>query len=232
MIPYLLTGLSLGLASSLHCVGMCGPLALALPVQAFPPAKKIYAIALYHTGRIASYTALGLIAGLIGQQVSLAGYQQWFSIAVGIGLLATLFFYARKRHIGNRSFLYRKVQGFMVQHMQHPTLRGIWLTGMGNGLLPCGMVYMAIAAALTSDSMLAASGTMLFFGLGTLPLMTMVSLTAMYLRPSARNRIRKISPLITAFLGVLLILRGLNLDIPYLSPLLRPLTGAPISCHP
>jgi sulfite exporter TauE/SafE len=230
-ISFLLTGFGLGFAGSLHCVGMCGPLALALPLKAFSGAKQVVAMMAYHFGRVISYSLLGLITGFIGRQFFLAGYQQLFSIIIGTALVLWLFFAFNNKFISRRSRVYHKVQAWIIHYMQQPSIKNMLLTGIGNGLLPCGMVYLAIAAAAASGNILSGAGFMLFFGLGTIPLMGMVTVAGLRIGPKARNSLRKVSPYLTAFIGVLLILRGLNLNIPYISPLLSAVSGTAISCH-
>lgn len=227
----LLTGFIIGLSGSLHCVGMCGPLALSLPIRSFDTANRIFAVALYNLGRVFSYTLLGLATGSIGRQFFLAGYQQLFSIIIGIALLSWLFMSFRRKQVAGRSVVYHKIQAFIIRYMQQPSLKNMLLTGIGNGLLPCGMVYLAIAAAAASGNMQDAAAFMLCFGLGTIPLMAMASFAGLRISSSARNTLKKVSPYITAFIGILLILRGLNLNIPYISPLLSAGTKAAIACH-
>lgn len=226
----LAAGLSLGLLSSLHCVGMCGPLALSLPLQGFSKNGRLIGILLYHFGRISSYVMLGLVTGMIGEQITIAGYQQWFSMAAGVLLMAYLLLSLRYRQRPGRSWLYRKVQAMIIHYLQHPTFRGMLLTGIGNGLLPCGMVYLAVISAAVTGTVASASVFMLCFGLGTFPLMGMLSFTGMYMKPALRRSLQKFSPYITACIAVMLILRGMNLDIPYISPAFR-VTGEAVPCH-
>jgi sulfite exporter TauE/SafE len=229
---FLVMGLGIGFAGSLHCVGMCGPLALSLPLQSFSNSKRIVALLLYNLGRVLSYMLLGAATGLIGRQFFLAGYQQLFSLLAGALLVVWLLLSIAGKTRGSRSVVYYKIQGWIVRYMQEPSLKHMLFTGIGNGLLPCGMVYLGIATAAASGSMISAISFMFFFGLGTIPLMAMVSVAGLRIRPSLRITLKKVSPYLTAFIGVLLILRGLNLNIPYLSPLLSAGTKEAISCHP
>ena len=80
----LYTALIFGLVSSLHCIGMCGPIAMMLPVDRQNPTKKAIQILLYHAGRLTAYATLGLLFGLLGKGLYLAGLQQRFSVVLGI----------------------------------------------------------------------------------------------------------------------------------------------------
>lgn len=230
-LPFLITGFVLGFAGSLHCVGMCGPLALALPLQAFEGGKRIAAVILYNLGRVTSYVLLGIITAAIGKQFFLAGYQQLFSFIVGALLVGWLLLTLAGKTNNKTTAIYYRIQEWIVRYMQQPSLKNMLFTGFGNGLLPCGMVYMAIAAAAASGDTGTGAVFMIFFGLGTVPLMAMVSFAGLRIRPATRNTLRKVSPYITALIGVLLILRGLNLDIPYISPLLTPHNATAIPCN-
>lgn len=229
----LITGLGFGFAGSLHCVGMCGPLALSLPYNKQTGPGKLSGIMLYNAGRISSYAALGGVTGIIGSQLSTFGLQQVFSIAVGSFLLI---FYTlslrKKKPNSNHTYLYRKLQQVIISNMQRPTASGMVITGAANGLLPCGTVYLAIAAATAAGTVGGAMLFMLAFGAGTIPLMAGISLTGLFIRPGFRQAARKITPYVALVMAALLIIRGLNLNISFLSPhLAAGAKTAVISCH-
>lgn len=232
-IAALITGLSFGFAGSLHCVGMCGPLALSLPYNKQAGPGKLSGIMLYNAGRISSYAVLGSVTGIIGSQLSTFGLQQVFSITLGSFLLLYYGLSLRKRSTrNNNSLLFRKLQQVIIDNMERPTASGMLITGAANGLLPCGTVYLAIAAATTTGSFGGAMMFMTAFGLGTVPLMAGISLTGLFLRPGFKLAARKITPYVALAMAALLIIRGLNLDISFLSPHLAAngKTGL-ISCH-
>ncbi len=225
----------LGLISSFHCVGMCGPLAMALPVQHFSAAQKSVSIFLYHAGRIVTYTFLGVFFGILGRHIFIAGFQQWGSIILGSIVLIIVLF----QKVVKTSYTPPFVQSYtdalhrIIRYLwgKHSTLSS-FLLGMTNGLLPCGMVYFALAGALSSTTIVGSLLFMILFGAGTLPLMFSVHFAGTtYLSLSFRNKTRKLVPFFIASMGVLLILRGLNLGIPYISPFLGNETGRVISCH-
>lgn len=233
-IAILIAGLSLGALSSFHCVGMCGPLALALPVQNLGRTKKQFALFSYHIGRVTTYALLGAIFGLLGRQVYIAGFQRWFSILLGIMVLLILaqFIYSKQSiQPGIINQFQNKVRQLMGYFLRARKPFSFLLLGMANGLLPCGMVYLAIAGALNSNSLWDGIFFMTAFGLGTFPAMLTLSFFGFMANITARNNIKKLTPYIIAVMGILLILRGLNMGIPYLSPLLEPTHGSAIQCH-
>ena len=215
----------LGLVSSLHCVGMCGPLALALPTRDLRPVRRARAWGLYHGGRILVYTLAGVIFGLFGRGVYLAGWQQQFSILLGVAIIA-LALLGRFRPFGLVS-----MQRTITRLWTAPGRAKFFLLGMANGLLPCGMVYLAIAGALTRTRVYESAGFMTCFGLGTLPLLLTLQHTGNRLTFPARARLRRAIPVLTIAIGLLLILRGLDLGIPFLSPAMAAAPGKVISCH-
>ena len=101
--------------------------------------------------------------------------------------------------------------------------------GLLNGLLPCGLVYVACAGAAASGSVLAGAQYMALFGAGTVPMMLAISLSGRLVPPSLRLSLRRAIPVCVFLLATLLILRGMSLGIPYVSPDLS--HGAPSCCH-
>ena len=90
--------------------------------------------------------------------------------------------------------------------------------GIINGFLPCGLVYIALAASMAAGDIGQSVLYMIVFGIGTFPVMLGISLLGNYIKPVLRRRIYKLVPLFVVILGLLLILRGLNIGIPYISP--------------
>lgn len=234
--PIILSGFTLGAAGSLHCAGMCGPLSLALPVQHFSAFNKFLALFLYQVGRVITYSVIGLLFGLAGRQLFLAGYQQWFSIGMGLVVLALagLYLLSKKRiHLSFLGPFYQSVQGIIMRILRSSTsVMSFLLLGMANGLLPCGMVYIALATSLsftqTGESVL----FMAMFGAGTLPAMLFIGYAGVMIKPELRSVFRRMTPVFISLMGVLLILRGLNLGIPFLSPELPQAPGASVECLP
>ncbi|MBX3239903.1 MAG: sulfite exporter TauE/SafE family protein [Chitinophagaceae bacterium] len=226
-------GFMLGFLGSLHCIGMCGPLALALPVHHMSPAKKAASILLYQAGRVFSYTLLGLVFGMAGKLVYLGGWQQSFSVGLGTLILFLLGYYYFSRRNIQPAFM-RKINGgvqrWVVHILQSPKRYSFLLLGMANGLLPCGMVYMAMAAALTSSVIGNSMLFMAMFGVGTMPAMISVCYFGATASITLRRKVQHATPFIMAFTAVILILRGLNLGIPFISPLLPASPGDAMHC--
>jgi sulfite exporter TauE/SafE len=233
-ISFFAGALLLGAVSSFHCVGMCGPLVLSLPVSQLPPNQRFAGLWLYHGGRIITYALIGLLLGLVGRRISLAGWQQGFSILLGI-LLVLYFVFTRisKPLIVPPLFrpLQKNVLASISRFIQQPTLPAMWRMGMANGLLPCGMVYVAATGAIASGSI---SGGMLFmicFGLATIPALYLLSLLGTFFTVPIRQNMRRVLAFGTFVVGILLILRGLNMNLPYISPyLISGTSGTAIDC--
>lgn len=231
----LIAGFALGAAGSMHCVGMCGPLSLALPTHHLKPAGKFFALLLYQLGRVVTYSALGLLTGLAGRRIYIAGYQQWFSIAAGTGIaFAALLYFLRKRLNGLPVFykLYAGVQQLVVKILRSSmTVFSFLFLGMANGLLPCGMVYIAMATTFSFATIGESVGFMAMFGAGTLPAMMAIAYAGQALRADMRRKLGQVVPYFLLAMGVLLILRGMDLGVPFISPHLPAAPGEAVSCH-
>ena len=218
----LYTALLFGLIASLHCVGMCGPIAMMLPLDRNNEAKKGTQIITYHIGKLSAYGLLGLIFGLLGRSFYLAGIQQQLSIFVGI--LMIMVAVVPEKEFAKYNFskpIYRiitKVKSSLGQQFKSKSYQSLFTIGLLNGFLPCGMVYVAIFGAIAMQSISMGIVYMLLFGLGTIPLLTAVIYISNLLSFSFRGTLQKMIPLVAVLIGMLFIIRGLGLDIPYLSP--------------
>ena len=232
----IIAGLTLGAAGSLHCVGMCGPLSLALPTSHLTRAKQFFSLLVYQFGRIITYSLIGLLFGLAGRRIYISGYQRWFSIGLGILVLSlTVIYFVQKNtvHFAFFNRFYHSIQrliGRILQKNKGP-LGFFWL-GLANGLLPCGLVYVAIAATLSFTEIIESVSFMAAFGAGTLPAMMMVGMAGSMIKPEARQLMRKAVPVFVTLMGIVLILRGMNLGIPFISPELPGSPGDAVICHP
>ena len=221
-------GFLFGLLGSFHCVGMCGAIALALPgpTADSTPLRYLGGRVLYNLGRVTTYAALGAGAGLLGQGLRLAGVQQGLSIASGVLILLLVAVPTRyTTPIAGWLGLSRPlawVKTTLGRLFQQPTLPALYATGLLNGLLPCGLVYLALAGALSAPGVAGAAAYMALFGLGTLPLMLGLSLSGQLVPLLWRGRMRQAVPYAASVLALLFIVRGLGLGIPYLSPQLQP----------
>lgn len=229
------TAIIFGLISSMHCGGMCGPIALSLPKNGISNLQNFSGKLLYNFGRIVTYTLLGGLLGLFGKGLSFAGIQQGISIALGIGILLIVAFSYNPDMLFQKIPAFRKFQGFIIRQFQkilrNPSFVSMFLVGILNGLLPCGVVYIALTGALATGNTLSGMSYMALFGLGTLPMMLAISLAGSMVSFSFKKTIQKITPYVMVFFAALLILRGLNLDIPYISPKLNNDVTMTKKCH-
>jgi sulfite exporter TauE/SafE len=219
----LYSALIFGLASSLHCVGMCGPIAMMLPVDRKSETKRVLQTLLYHIGRLTAYASLGLLFGLLGKGLYLAGLQQQISIAMGFFMIAIVLIpeklFAKYNFSKPVHKILSKLKSKLGQQFKHKTWDTYFTIGLLNGFLPCGLVYAALFGAIAMQSPYLGSLYMVFYGLGTVPMMSFVILLSNFITTSVRNKTQKIIlPIITCVIGFLFILRGLGLGIPYISP--------------
>lgn len=210
------SALTLGFVGSLHCAGMCGPLAIAVPVVGSGRRARLVSRLVYNAGRIATYGLLGIVAGALGETVALAGFQRWVSVVAGSLIIAGLLVSLRWNTDGWIGTAIVKLKRLFAQALQRRTHGANLSLGLLNGLLPCGLVYVAAAAAVGTGHLTSGPLFMLVFGLGTLPMMLGLGLSFSGIR--ALGRWRHLVPASVAMVGVLLILRGAALGIPLLSP--------------
>ncbi|SDR96949.1 sulfite exporter TauE/SafE family protein [Winogradskyella sediminis] len=232
----LISALILGLLGSLHCVGMCGPIAFMLPVDRSNSFRKVSQIGIYHFGRLLAYSIIGLVFGLVGKSFSLFGIQQQLSIIIGILMIVIVLL--PQNVIGKYNFtkpLYKaisKVKSSLGKALKKKTADTFLTIGFLNGFLPCGLVYMAVFGSIATGSLLDGSLYMVLFGLGTIPLMTTAIYLGKFLNSTIKQRIQKAIPVFVVVIGLLFILRGLGLGIPYLSPApMVEMASSAIDCH-
>lgn len=218
----LVTAITLGFLGSLHCVGMCGPIGMALPAVSNTRASRITGIVLYNAGRVVMYSSLGIVFGLLGKSFVIAGYQQALSVTLGVLILAILVIperYLGKVPVINQfSKAVSKIKAALGSLFKARSYSSLFTIGVLNGLLPCGLVYTAVAGAIALAEPVKGSLFMMAFGAGTVPTMLSLTLAGQKISMGARNSFKKAVPVFVFFMAVMLILRGLNLGIPYVSP--------------
>ncbi len=218
----LYTALLFGLISSFHCIGMCGPIAMMLPIDRSNQAKKVFQILLYHLGRLTAYGMLGLFFGILGKGLFLAGFQQKLSIFVGIMMI--IFVIVPEKKLVQYNFskpiykLISKVKSHLGAQFKRKSPDALFTIGLLNGFLPCGLVYAALFGAIAMQSELLGVAYMVLYGIGTIPMMSAVVLISNFITVPVRNRIQKLIPIVVILIGSLFIVRGMGLDIPYISP--------------
>lgn len=230
------TALLFGLFGSFHCIGMCGPIAFMLPIDRANKTNGILQTAIYHSGRIFSYALIGALFGLLGKGFYFFGLQQQISIVVGLVMILTVLTprlfskFSITKPIFRFTNTIKNRLGKSLKSRDNSTFLTI---GFLNGLLPCGLVYMAMIASLTSTIIFDGVLYMAIFGLGTVPLMTAVVLLGNLTNYVNRQKIQKLIPYVVVIIGFVFVLRGLGLGIPYISPepVLLDATHQVQSCH-
>ena len=219
---YIYTALTIGLVGSLHCIGMCGPIAVALPLGRKGWGYRVFGGVTYNVGRILSYATLGAIFGLLGKGIEMAGLQKWASILIGAVMVLSVLFpalFKGKIKIEQVFFGYAgKMIGKFRKLFTISSIPSLFLIGILNGFLPCGLVYVAIAGAINTNSFYDGILFMILFGLGTLPVMLAIPLLGNMIGKKVRKRFSGVLNIFIVILGIIFILRGLSLGIPYLSP--------------
>ncbi|WP_369994272.1 sulfite exporter TauE/SafE family protein [Winogradskyella sp.] len=232
----LVSAFILGLLGSLHCVGMCGPIAFMLPVDRSNSLKKISQITVYHFGRLLAYSLIGLVFGLVGKSLYIFGIQQQLSVIIGVLMIVAVLLPYRiigKYNLSKPLYgLISKVKSSLGKALKKKTADTFLTIGFLNGFLPCGLVYMAVFGAIATGSLAEGSLYMVLFGIGTIPLMTTAIYLGKFLNSTIKQRIQKAIPVFVVIIGVLFILRGLGLGLPYLSPTpVVEMASSSIECH-
>lgn len=227
---------TLGIIGSFHCIGMCGPLAFSLPLSQTSDFAKFAGSFLYNMGRVVTYSMLGLLFGLAGKSFSLFGFQQGVSILVGLAILFLLVIPKKwMSSAGTNSIVStynHRIRSVLGKLFLKRNYRSLFTIGLLNGLLPCGLIYMAIAGAIASADAVKSALFMASFGLGTLPVMWSVSFFGNYIGLGIRRKIRSAHPVMMMLMACLLILRGMGLGIPYISPAMSNHSPEIQQCHP
>ena len=221
-IALIVSALILGLGSGFHCIGMCGPIALSMGLTKQQALNFHLQNTTYNLGRIVTYAFLGAILGIVGEGFNVAGIQQYLTVGVGILLIVmALFSFGGKDFASKIPFLSKFLLSIKInlgKYLQKPGYSSRFITGILNGFLPCGMVYMALTASLAAGGVWQGAAFMVLFGLGTFPFMFAVVFFGNMMNTAFRIKVLKIIPVMMIILGGLFVLRGLELGIPLVSP--------------
>lgn len=222
MKEFYFVALMTGLIGSLHCIGMCGPIAVALPLGKKSWLNKSLGSLTYNIGRTITYGILGALFGFLGQGIEMAGLQRLATILIGIIMIISVLFpviFREKIKIDQVFTGYAsRLIGQFRKLFTRSSIPSLFLIGLLNGLLPCGLVYVAIAGALSTGGVLSGIFYMILFGLGTIPVMFTIPLAGNIIGSSVRKKFKGVVSTFIVLLGILFILRGLSLGIPYISP--------------
>lgn len=232
----LYSALIFGFISSLHCVGMCGPIAMMLPIDQNNSFKKWSQIATYQLGRVVAYASLGLLFGVLGSGFFFAGFQQQLSILVGVLMILIAIIPEKKLAQYNFSKpIYKLISTVKTQlglQFKNKSYKSLFLIGLFNGYLPCGMVYIALFGAMAMNHVFLGSLYMILFGLGTIPLMAVVVNFFKSTSFTFYAKFQKAIPVLMILMGILFIVRGFGLNIPYFSPSTMNLhIQSEVNCH-
>lgn len=229
------TAFIMGAVGSLHCIGMCGPLALSLPIGHRTNNGRVLGGVLYNLGRVTTYAALGLIIGLAGQTLFTTRWQSILSIVLGALIFLYLLIPTKYKASSivvaatNKPFI--RLRSALGRLFQSPKYTSLFSIGILNGLLPCGMIYLALSSSLLAGTAAKGSLFMIFFGLGTFPAMLVAVFFGSYFNQQVRIQLRKAIPVFLFIMATLLVLRGLNLGIPFISPQLPMGAQDAVHCH-
>jgi sulfite exporter TauE/SafE len=212
MMYWIISAWLMGFIGSTHCIGMCGPLVLAVPSKSDTVMSKVWSGLLYNLGRVSTYVMFGATIGISQKFLIPLVLQSHISIIMGVILILislSYFLFKNKRIVFSRqNIFYQKVSNALGVLYKNPSSLSVVGIGFLNGLLPCGLVYAALATAFASMSFYKSILFMAFFGLGTLPIMWGVVFFANYITPAIRSKMKILSPVVYAIAGTLLIIRG------------------------
>ncbi|WP_199120430.1 sulfite exporter TauE/SafE family protein [Pedobacter sp. ASV28] len=219
-MSFLYLAFLMGFLGSLHCAVMCGPIMLGLPLQKQHLFENAVQLFLYQLGRITVYVFLGILVGALGNSLSIFANQEILSLVIGVLFVVFAVVQLSGLYVGGlRSYQLKLITP--LSRLMGKVLRlRFWgfFAGLLNGLIPCGMVYLALTTALSNASAQSGAMFMLMFGLGTAPLMFFVSFGGVYLKKYIKFNIQKLLPWFMLLMGILFTARSLNLGIPFLSP--------------
>ena len=211
-----------GLLGSFHCIGMCGPIAIALPVPNSNNISFVTGRLLYNLGRVVTYSFLGAVFGLLGSRLVISGFQQSVSIVLGLAIVIVVLIPSKYKAKISQHKLVQKLslplKSGISDLFEQGTFSAMFLIGILNGFLPCALVYVALAGAIASGDAISGTAVMIMFGFGTIPMMFAATLFGKFINLNIRRKINKAIPVFALVLGLLFIVRGMGLGIPYISP--------------
>jgi len=209
----------MGLIGSMHCAGMCGPIAISLPYRVGMQTKEetFFKILVYNLGRIITYAIFGLLFGIVGKGFFTMGIQKWVLIALAIVLIVVALFSidveSNALKIPLIDKFNKKVKAALAKALQNATVKSFLYIGILNGFLPCGLVYMAIVAALATGGVLNSVLYMILFGIGTMPMMMALGYGGHLLSTKFRRVLRKLYPVFMIIFAILFLMRAFKINM-------------------
>ncbi|HNR09195.1 MAG TPA: sulfite exporter TauE/SafE family protein [Saprospiraceae bacterium] len=220
----------LGVGGSLHCLGMCGPLVMALPFGSTRTEHTALNLSLYLVSKALMYGVLGLAVGAAGLGFKWITGQLILSVAAGIFVLAVTLWPWISRKMTLSFDLSDKIRSRFQKLLSHPAWYSFVLYGIFNALLPCVMILVAFGASAATGHPLSGFAFMFVFGLGTVPALLAAYFSGTMITRRFRLNLQWTSRVIAILLGVVLVIRGLNIHIPHSSlPLINHVSKI-ISC--
>lgn len=220
-LDFFIYALTFGLLTGFHCAGMCGPIAISLPLKDESWLHRSMGAIIYNLGRIIPYSLMGAVFGLLGQGFKFAGFQQSLSIVIGAIMILSVLFPLLFKSFASKSPVFpvvERIKDKLGNLFGTKTNLSLFTIGLLNGLLPCGPVYVAIGLSLVSANIFTGALYMAIFGFGTIPVMLSLSLVGNYFTTAFRTKIRQFVPVFIIILGVWFVLKGLGLGIHFISP--------------
>ncbi|MBX2965812.1 MAG: sulfite exporter TauE/SafE family protein [Cyclobacteriaceae bacterium] len=207
----LLAAFILGFTGSLHCVGMCGPIAMMVGGKA-KQHVVVYRL-LYNIGRTITYMAMGAVVGMFGKIIQWGSVQGKISIAVGVLILVVLIVpKVQALVLPSFSKIVLRLKQAFGRQLQSKKFSAALITGFFNGFLPCGLVYAALAIALVQADLTASVLAMALFGLGTIPAMLFAAYFWQRLRSVIPWSFQRIQTVMLVLVAVLMIWRGVAVE--------------------
>jgi sulfite exporter TauE/SafE len=205
-----------GVLGSSHCLGMCGPFALALGSASPGWTANLRRQTLYSLGRLFTYATLGSLAGFAGQRL-----QQQVTFLTNVSALLAIVAGAFLVYQGLLAggLLGRRVtagqvpclsSGLLIIWLRSPHWQDAFYAGLFTGLIPCGLVYGFLALAASTGHIAPAALVMLAFGLGTVPLMVMAGYSGSVLNVTLRRHMWRVAAGCVTVTGLITIARGLG----------------------
>jgi uncharacterized protein len=223
-----------GILGTAHCLGMCGPFALAIGSGATGWSSALVRQAVYTTGRVFTYGSLGAAAGFCGTRLVHAG-PTVVNIPATLAVIAgVLLVYQGLRAIGlfrprgvGRAVTPCLAGGFLGQFLRQPSSSGVFLAGVFTGFLPCSLLYGMLALAMSTHSVLGGGITMVVFGLGTAPAMMLAGISGQLIGLATRRWLFTAAAWCLVVTGLISMARGTS----FLSVGDKPASGCPL-CRP